>query len=162
MRKTIIGVMWPWPNATEKEIKSWYEIWKLIASEWWITLTGGSNTGIMDSTLHGAKDAGGITIGILPTKDPWKTSIYVDIPIYTNMGSGRNVINVLSSDIVIACGIGSWTASEISLALKENKKIILYWTSETAEKFFREIWKENVFIAQSSQEVIEIIKNQLI
>lgn len=115
----------------------------------------------MDSTLHGAKGAGGMTIGILPTKDPSKTSTYVDIPIYTNMGSGRNVINVLSSDIVIACGMGPWTASEISLALKENKKVILFWTSEYTEKFFQEIWKENVFTAKNSQEVIEIIKNQL-
>lgn len=154
--------MWPWPSATLEEINDWYEIWKLIASEGWVVLTGGSNTGIMNSVLHGAKDAGGETVWILPTKDPSKTSEYVDIALYTNMWSWRNVINVLSSDIVIACGMGAWTASEISLALKEEKSVILYWTSQATEIFFQEIWKENVYIAQGKNEIIEIIKNKLL
>jgi hypothetical protein len=34
------------------------------------------------------------------------------------MRSGRNYINVLSSDIVIACGMNHGTASEVSLAIK--------------------------------------------
>lgn len=107
----------------------------------WFLLVG-SNTGIMNSVLHGAKDAGGETVWILPTKDPSKTSEYVDIALYTNMWSWRNVINVLSSDIVIACGMGAWTASEISLALKKKKALFCIEQSQATEIFFQEIWKK--------------------
>ena len=53
----------------------------------------------------GARVAKGLTIGILPTKDRAFISEAVDIPIITDMGSARNNINVLSSDVVIACGV---------------------------------------------------------
>jgi uncharacterized protein (TIGR00725 family) len=55
----------------------------------------------------GAREAKGLTIGILPTKDRASISEAVDIPIITDMGSARNNINVLSSDAVIACGVGT-------------------------------------------------------
>ena len=42
----------------------------------------------------------------------------VDIPIATGLGQGRNLINVLSSHVIIACGNGTGTASEIAFALK--------------------------------------------
>jgi predicted Rossmann-fold nucleotide-binding protein len=41
------------------------------------------------------------------------------------MGSARNVINVLSSHVVVACPGGSGTISEIALALKYGKTVIL-------------------------------------
>ena len=44
-------------------------------------------------------------IGIMPSSDKKDLSKYVDIPIITGMGSARNNINVLSSDVLIAVGI---------------------------------------------------------
>ena len=41
----------------------------------------------------------------MPFNEPKKFSEYVDVPIITNMRSGRNYINVSSSDLLIACGI---------------------------------------------------------
>jgi predicted oxidoreductase len=41
------------------------------------------------------------------------------------MGSARNAINVLSSDVVVACTGGAGTLSEIALALKAGKTVIL-------------------------------------
>jgi hypothetical protein len=47
-----------------------------------------------------------LTIGVLPTaKD--KVSRHVDVPIITEMGSGRNNINVLTSHVVVACFVQS-------------------------------------------------------
>jgi len=40
-----------------------------------------------------------------------------------------------SSDVVIACGMGAGTASEIALALKGNKKVILL-NDEESKCFF--------------------------
>ena len=41
------------------------------------------------------------------------------------MGSARNCINVLSSQVVVACPGGMGTLSEIALALKYSKPVIL-------------------------------------
>ena len=48
----------------------------------------------------------------------------VDIPILTGMGSARNNINVLSSDVVIACAGGPGTISEVALALKAGRPVV--------------------------------------
>ncbi|MEM1311684.1 MAG: hypothetical protein AAGF98_19650, partial [Cyanobacteria bacterium P01_H01_bin.153] len=49
----------------------------------------------------------------------------VDIPILTGLGQGRNVINVLSSRVVIACGYGPGTLAEMALAIKLGRPLIL-------------------------------------
>ena len=48
----------------------------------------------------------------------------IQIPICTGMGSARNCINVLSSDVVVACPGGAGTLSEIALALKHGRTVI--------------------------------------
>ena len=74
--------------------------------------------------LPGARD-GGLTVGILPGADTEQASRYIDVAIVTNMGGARNVINVLSSDIVVAMPGKAGTISEIALALKYKKPVIL-------------------------------------
>ncbi|MBI2338483.1 LOG family protein [Candidatus Daviesbacteria bacterium] len=101
MNKPIIGVMGPGKNATEKDKKNAFELGKLIAEKGWIVLSGGRNEGVMDEVNKGAKLANGLTIGIIPTKNKKSVSEAVDITIYTGMGSARNYINILSSDVVI-------------------------------------------------------------
>ncbi|MGA7100521.1 MAG: hypothetical protein WB019_09665, partial [Pseudolabrys sp.] len=81
-----------------------------------------------EAVNEGAKNADGnaLTIGILPGKDKKELSDCVDVGIVTGMDNARNNINILSSDVVIACGYGgSGTASEIALALKSGKPVIL-------------------------------------
>jgi hypothetical protein len=58
----------------------------------------------------------------MPVNKPDKFSEYVDIPIITNMRSGRNYINALSSNLVIACGIDKETISKILLSLVNTAK----------------------------------------
>jgi len=41
------------------------------------------------------------------------------------MADARNLINVLSSDVVVACPGSAGTVSEIALALKNSKPVIL-------------------------------------
>ena len=66
--------------------------------------------------------AGGLTIGVLPGVDPGEVSAAIDVPIVTGMGSGRDNINALSGDVMLAVGIGPGTAAEISLALKAGAR----------------------------------------
>lgn len=154
MRKTIIGVMGPGVNATPLDLEYAYDLGKLIAEEGWVLLTGGRNIGVMDAASKGAKAANGLTVGILPGNDIGNVSAGVDIAIVTDMGNARNNINVLSSDLVIACGMGAGTASEVALALKSDKKVILLNNTEQTQAFFSNLSKENVFIADNPQQAI--------
>ena len=162
MKKIIIGVMGEGESAQEHDKETAYRLGAGIARAGWVLLSGGRNAGVMDAVNRGAREQGGLTIGILPTKDTDMMSDAVDISIVTGMGSGRNVINVLSSDVVIACGrAGAGTASEIALALKSKKPVILLNAQQTAEAFFTEIDKKGCFLAKNVEEAIMLVKEIL-
>lgn len=158
MRKIIIGVMGPGANATDLDRENAYQLGKLIAQAGWVLLTGGRNEGVMDAASRGAKAAHGLTLGILPSDDITTASEAVDIAIVTDLGNARNNINVLSSDVVIACGMGAGTASEIALALKVNKKVILLNNDENSKVFFQSLATNQLLIAENPVAAIELIK----
>ncbi|MGK7883914.1 MAG: TIGR00725 family protein [Crocosphaera sp.] len=161
MRKTIIGVMGPGELATETERKNAYELGKLIAQENWILLTGGRNIGVMDAANKGAKEAGGLTLGILPSNHTQNVSDAVDIAILTDMGNARNNINVLSSDVIVACGIGLGTVSEIALALKNGKPVILLSEHQEIQQLFYNLSPNLTFMAMDTEQTIKLIKEIL-
>ncbi len=101
------------------------ELGGLIARRGWVLLNGGRNTGVMAASARGAKRAGGTVIGILPDRSTKKASPDLDIAVVTGMGDGRNLINVLSSDVVIACPGSLGTMCEVVLALNAGKPVIL-------------------------------------
>jgi uncharacterized protein (TIGR00725 family) len=158
MSKPIIGVMGPGDGASQTDLKYAYELGKLIAEQHWILLTGGRNAGVMDSASKGAKKSGGLTVGILPSENKSGMSEYIDIPICTGMGGARNNINVLSSDVVIACGTGAGTTSEVMLALKSDKPILLLNPPEKLVQLLGELPYPKPAIASSPQKAITLIR----
>jgi uncharacterized protein (TIGR00725 family) len=120
----IIGVMGG-GHAADKDTEIAYQLGGLIAQEGWILLNGGRPEGIMDASAKGARAQGGLTIGILPGTDPHSASKHIAIPICTGMGDARNVINVLSSNCIIVCPGSAGTVSEIAIALKSRRSVIL-------------------------------------
>lgn len=154
MRRTIIGVMGPGGGASRKDVENARRLGALVAQQGWVILCGGRSAGIMDAVCRGAKEAGGLTVGVLPGDDPGEASEAVDIAIVTGMGNARNAVNVLSSDVVVACGMGAGTASEIALALKADKDVILLADHGEAIAFFRAVGKERVTVARDPDEVI--------
>lgn len=153
----VVGVMGP-AKAAKKDLENAKVLGEFIARRGWVVLTGGRNAGVMDAACEGAKRVGGsLTIGILPTaKD--KVSRHVDVQIITEMGSGRNNINVLTSHVVVVCGLsGSGTVSEVALAVKAGKPVILVEATEADVTFFRKLDKRLVYAAGSPEEAIELI-----
>lgn len=146
--------MGPGSGATETDKRNAFELGKLIAAEGWILLSGGRNEGVMDAVNHGAKSAGGLTVGIIPSTDNANTSEAVDISIITGMGSARNNINVLSSSVVIACGMGAGTASEIALALKARRQVVLLTGNSAGKEFFCNLGNDRVHPVNSPVEAI--------
>jgi len=122
-RPRIVGVMGG-ARADAASCENAYRLGALIAQNGWVLLNGGRNSGIMDASARGAAEAGGLTIGILPDSHTGNASEFIRIPVCTGMGSARNTINVLSSDVVVACTGGAGTLSEIALALKHGKPVI--------------------------------------
>lgn len=82
----------------------------------------------------------------------------MDIAIVTALGNARNNINVLSSDLVIACGMGAGTASEVALALKANKKVILLNNVKESQSFFSTLCKDNVVTVDNPESAIEVAR----
>jgi uncharacterized protein (TIGR00725 family) len=158
MRKIVIGVMGSGEKAKENDLRNAYELGQLIAKQGWVLLTGGRNVGVMDAASKGAKASNGLTIGILPNDTQDGISQAVDIAIFTDMGNARNNINVLSSDLVIACGMGAGTASEIALALKGKKQVILLTDDEESQVFFQKISPESVYVVENVADAIATVK----
>jgi uncharacterized protein (TIGR00725 family) len=97
-----------------------------IARRGAVVLTGGRG-GVMEAASEGARAAGGLTIGVLPGAGARETAPnrFVDVALYTGLGEARNWINVCASDALIAIGGGFGTLSEIALALKARKPVVL-------------------------------------
>ncbi|HJR08610.1 MAG TPA: TIGR00725 family protein [Pyrinomonadaceae bacterium] len=161
MSKIIVGVLGPGEGATDEAVRAAFELGQLIAAENWVLLTGGRGAGVMEAASRGAKAANGLTIGILPSEDARDASEFVDIRILTGMGQARNNINVLSSDILFACGMGAGTASEIALAIKAQKHVILLCADQASEQFFKSLGKQRVLIADDPRAAIELARDLL-
>jgi uncharacterized protein (TIGR00725 family) len=161
MAKTIIGIMGPGENAVPEENEIAYELGKAVAEKGWIVLTGGRSFGVMDAAMRGAHEANGLTIGILPNDNSTNASDHADIKIMTGMGSARNMINILSSHIIVVIGMAAGTASEVALALKANKKVILLQQDEITIRFFKNIGTYKVMVANTVEETVHMIKDYL-
>jgi uncharacterized protein (TIGR00725 family) len=88
-----------------------------------VLLTGGLG-GVMRAASHGAKDAGGLTLGIIPQDDATLANEYCDIVIPTGMGLTRDFLNALSADGIIIVGGGSGTLSEVCAAYMHKKPMV--------------------------------------
>ncbi len=82
---------------------------------------------VSQAAAEGAQSAGGFTVGILPGIDRVESppNPFIDLAIFTGMGQARNQILVLSADAIIGVGGGWGTLSEIGLALKYDRPVIL-------------------------------------
>jgi hypothetical protein len=89
------------------------------------TLVSGGMGGVMEAAARGAKAAGGTTIGILPGHDRTVANAYLDHVITTGIGHARNLAVVSSGDAVIAVGGSFGTLSEIGLAAKIGRPVVV-------------------------------------
>jgi hypothetical protein len=143
------------------------QLGRLVAEAGWVVLTGGRPDGVMGAACAGAKEVeGSITVGVLPTAGRVGTDDIgpdVDIAIQTGLGDARNAVNVLSSDVVVACGMESpGTASEVALALAAGRPLVLVGASAAALAFVREIaGMRPVHVAADAAEAFEVIRREL-
>lgn len=150
--------MGPGENASPEDNVVAFELGRAIAKEGWVVLTGGRSFGVMDAVMKGARDANGLTIGILPDANEQNASENAQIRIVTSMGSGRNYISVLTSHVIVVLGMAAGTASEVALSIKSNKKVILLNQDEITIRFFKNIGSYRVQVANNVEETINQIR----
>jgi uncharacterized protein (TIGR00725 family) len=120
--KSIIAVIGG--RKTEKSLlKEAEETGRLIAEKGAVLVCGGLG-GVMEAASRGAKAGGGLTVGILPQNDPKEANQFIDIPVVTGLGIGRNVIIARTANALIAVGGEYGTLSEIAFALQMGKPVV--------------------------------------
>ena len=110
-------------GCTPEHEKVAYDVGMEIAKSYSVLLTGGLG-GVMEAASHGAKDANGLTIGIIPQDDASLANEYCDIVIPTGMGLTRDFLNALSADGIVVVGGGSGTLSEVCAAYMHKKPMV--------------------------------------
>src|SRR2546426_8992655 len=104
---------------------------RLIAERGAVLLCGGLG-GVMAAAARGAKQAGGLTVGILPGNDPREANPDIDVALATGMGEMRNALIVRAASAVIAIGGGWGTLSEIAMARRIETPVVGLHDSFTA------------------------------
>jgi uncharacterized protein (TIGR00725 family) len=99
------------------------EVGRELARRGAVVLCGGLG-GVMAAAAQGVKEAGGVSLGILPDPDRTRANPYLTYSIVTNLGHARNLLIVHSAHALIAVDGGYGTVSEAALALKLGKPVI--------------------------------------
>ena len=151
----------------ETEIKA-IEIGRLLAKNNYAVACGGL-FGVMEAVCKGAKQEGGLTIGIIPYKEKSPANKYVDIVIPVPFSQARNIVVVLSGDACIAIAGKAGTLSEISFAWIYGKPIVALtsvdgWSSKIAGQKLDDRRSDMIYGVETPQEavakVIELIKGK--
>ena len=166
VRKRQILVIGNNDNGCTPELeKLAYDMGSNIAKSNSVLITGGLG-GVMRAASHGAHDAGGLIVGIIPQNDFSLANEFCDIVIPSGMGLMRDFLNALSADGVIVIGGGSGTLSEICAAYMYKKPIIALKNSGgTASKYADQFLdhRKNVQIigVETADEAIKCVLEQI-
>lgn len=156
-RRTVVAIIGPGEGASLSECEAARRVGALVASEGWVTLTGGWNVGVMDAASQGAREAGGLAIGLLPGRDAEGASPGVEVVIPTGLGEARNNLVVLASDALVCCGMSAGTASEAALALRVGKPLVLVAPTEETATFLRSLGRgEPIAVADADAAIVAL------
>ena len=134
-----------------------YAVGAGIARRGGVVVCGGLG-GVMEAAARGAREAGGLTIGILPGTDRTAANPFISIPIPTGMGEGRNIIVVRASEAVVAVGGSYGTLSEMAFALKLGVPVVGLRTWRLAKDDPEQAsWPDPVVRAASPEEAVELV-----
>ena len=145
----------PWDPLPENVWQIAYRVGYLAAKKKWIVFSGGRD-GVMEAASKGAKDSGGVTVGIMPSLDKNEANKYIDIPITTGCGIGmRSELMIQTVDCVIMIGGKNGTLKELSAAYLNKKPIvILNGSGGFAEKIKRILFEGKYLDSRKNTEIL--------
>ena len=139
---------------------------------------GGGVMEAVSRAFFGVAARSGLVIGILPAADaswgqadadpgtpyeypnPWvELAIRTHLDVRMGDGTGvrsRNHLNILTSDVVVALPGSAGTASEVELAIRYGRRLVLLGDTDRAERL-----PVTVPTAESVQEALEFVRRNL-
>ncbi|HEY3364219.1 MAG TPA: TIGR00725 family protein [Symbiobacteriaceae bacterium] len=136
-----IGVIGQYGSLSPEVATLAYTVGREIALRGGILFSGGRD-GVMEAASRGAKEAGGLTVGILPGDDVSEGNPWLDVPITTGLGFDfRSNILIHSVDAVIMVAGGNGTLGELSTAYLNRKPSVVLtpsggWSARIQEALY--------------------------
>jgi len=141
-------------ETSDKNLKVAEEVGREIAKAGAVLICGGRG-GIMRAAAKGCKEAGGLSIGIIPVLDKKDCDCdYLDVVLPTSLGYGRNIFIASSCDALIAIDGNYGTMSEAAFALNYGRKVVVVkGTGGTADYLAKGIF--DVKVAKDAKEAVQ-------
>ena len=112
----------------------------------------------MDAALRGARNAGGLTVGVTGGHDAGEVSPACDVAIVSGLHEARNNVIVLSAAALVVCGMSAGTASEVALAVRASRPVVLLGADDVTREFFLRLGGAHVRTASTPHEVVELLR----
>lgn len=157
MTGRILAIVGPGEGATPLDVENAERMAELAARAGWVVLCGGRNAGVMAAAAKGAARGGGISIGLLPTGDRADAAPELTVALPTGLGEARNALLAQSCDAMAVCGMSPGTASEVGLAAKAGKPIVLIQPDQRTRDFLAP-WSSGIRIANRPEEVLALLR----
>ncbi|MFZ0169444.1 MAG: TIGR00725 family protein [Candidatus Dormiibacterota bacterium] len=153
LRGPLVAVCGP-SAPRDQDLSAAREVGALLA-ERGATLICGGLGGAMAAAAAGARENGGVVVGILPGDDPAEAGPDVEIALATGLGEMRNCLIARSASAMIAIGGGVGTLSEIAFALVLGKPVAGIDTWQLQSPRGGAIAAAEVHPARSAQEAVD-------
>lgn len=141
------------------------QVGEAIARKGGMTLSGGEK-GVMNAVSKGARQVGGLAVGVSPRLDRLEASPYLDVSITTGLGTVRNLLNVRAPDTVVMVNGGYGTLNEILLAYQDGKPCVVFegsgnWADRIRSilvdgEYLDERHKVKTYFAHTPEAVVEL------
>jgi hypothetical protein len=122
----VVAVVGPGDDASDEVYSRARQVGRLLAGRGAVVVTGGLG-GVMAAAAQGARDGGGLVIGLLPGADRGSGNEHLTVAIPTGLGQARNAVIVRAADGLVAVGGGWGTLSEVALARRAALPVVWLW-----------------------------------
>lgn len=145
--------------------KTSYETGKEVARSGAILITGGLG-GVMKAASHGAHDANGLVIGIIPQNDSSFANEYCDVVIPTGIGLARDFLTALAGDGIIIIGGGAGTLSETCAAYMHKRPMVAIKNTggiadAYGDRYLDHRQQVKILSAESPKEAVKMILDKI-
>lgn len=110
-------------HCSELAYQAAYQAGLEVARRGGLLITGGLG-GVMEAASRGAKDSGGLVVGVVPQDDKNAANKFCDAVVATGMGSARDFVTAYSADAIVVVGGGAGTIIEIAAAYQKKIPVI--------------------------------------
>jgi hypothetical protein len=148
--------------AGEEALRLAEQVGRSVAELGFAIVTGGRG-GIMAAANKGAYEAGGISIGILPSQNPGNANAYCNIVIPTGMGHARNALTALACDAIVAIGGGAGTLSELCFSWIHDKPVFVFpqfggWSEKLADNVIDNRRSDRIVPCNSVEDLVDYLR----